>query len=151
MKKLLRIENLLWLVPVLLGAYVFFQYVLDPDVEFGLNPPALVLISLFVSVLGWAWQLMPGYIMHHFLRIIGRRNKIICILHVVLSLILHLPLDDYASSVVPGWHTTIYPPLFNFGFASYLSWFDLLYWCVQIAFIVYGLVMIRRWRKTATS
>jgi hypothetical protein len=33
-----------------------------------------------------------------------------------------IPLD-YASSVVPGWHTTIYPPYFLLGVLNFAWWF----------------------------
>jgi uncharacterized membrane protein len=58
----------------------------------------------------------------------------------------------YATSVVPGWHTTIYPPLSGLTpVISYFAWFDLLFWLVQLAFLGYGFMVIRRWRKISTS
>ena len=152
MKWLLRIENLLLFVPIALGGYLYFSFMLDPDTEIAFNPYALVTAQVIVAALSWAWVLLPGYVMHYFLRVIRQRNKVICISHVVLSLLLRWPVSDYATSVVPGWHTTIYAPQSEFGIMVSLGlWLNLLFWLVQITFIVYGFVIINRWRKLSTS
>ena len=153
MKRVLRIENLLLVVPILFGVYsiVYFSQTSDPDL--GFETGALVNLTV-ASTLNWVWVLVPGYLMHYFLRTIRQRNKVFCFSHVILSLVLSYFTDGYgyATSVVPGWNTTIYPPLSGLtSVISYFAWFDLLFWLVQLAFLGYGFMVIRRWRKISTS
>ena len=151
MKRLLRIENLLWLVPVLLGIYAFFRLVQTVEIGFfGLGFVAGIAAMFAVN---WVWILMPGYFLQYFLRVVNRRNKIICILHVVISLALSFPFEGYATSIVPGWHTTILPPQWGSGMMMpfYSIWLKVLFWIVQVAFIIYSLALIHRWRKASAS
>ncbi len=153
MKYLLRIENLLLLAPLLFGVYSIIYFTFSSDPDFGFEPSAIVNLTI-ASSLNWMWTLVPGYIMHYFLRVVKRRNKVICFSHVIVSLVISYFTDGYgfATSVVPGWHTTIYPPLSGLNsFISYFAWFDVLFWIVQIVFLVYGFVLIELWRKPATS
>ena len=151
MRKLLRIENLLWLVPLLLGIYAFFNLVQTMEVGFFGRGFVASVAALFT--LNWVWILMPGYFLHYFLRLIHRRSKVICILHIVISLALSFPVDGFGTSVVPGWHTTILPPQWGSGMMMpfYSIWFKVLFWIVQLTFIIYSLVLINRWRKLSTS
>jgi hypothetical protein len=98
------------------------------------------------SQVQWVFMLLPAYLMHYFLRSIHRRNKVVCFIHAVATAIVILYwvlMADYATSTVPGWHTTIYPP----QFPGFYFWFNILFWLMQVLFILHGLIIIHKWKK----
>ena len=152
MKKLLRIENLLLITPLLLPVVSYYRlyYANIPEETIYRNDPAnnaaILIFEFFVPMCQFLFALLPAYLVHHFLRVIRRRNKGLCFAHVILSLIalayVGFP-GDFATSVVPGWHTTVFSPQ-----SANVFLLIVLFVLLQLAFVIYGLLLIRRWRKT---
>ena len=150
MKKLFRLENLLILFALAIGVYTVLA--LPPFVGSDGFPYGYVVKTSIAASMEWMWMIVPAYLIHYILRTIGRRNNTICVLHVILTIGTGIVTADFATSVIPGWHTTVYPPLYD-GYSSIDFPFvaSVGFWLLQAAFIVYGIVVIHRWRKTATS
>jgi membrane-associated HD superfamily phosphohydrolase len=152
MKQLLRIEYLLLIAPLLLPVIAFYSvyYGNIPEETIYRNDPAnngaILAFEFFMPMCQFLFALLPAYLVHHFLRIIRKRNKMLCFAHVILSLIALIYFSswgNYAASVVPGWHTTVYPPQ---AVKTFL--FIVLFVLLQLTFIIYGLMIIQRWRRT---
>ena len=111
----------------------------------------LVMMNMFLhSTMNWLFILLSGYLVHYFLRTINRTNKAVAIAHVIITMILVVFAgnDHVATSIVPGWHTTIWAPA-SFGFLTGMApWPGILFWIVQLLFIAYGIFIIRRWRNS---
>ena len=155
---LLRIENLLLLVPICAtGVYLYSSFnVPDRYEEFYAVPTEYtwLFFSLFTDSLAqWISILLTAYLMHYFLRSINRRNKTVCFIHAVATTIVMLYrvcFADFATSVVPGWHTTIYPPGFA-GFGRFSDWLSILFWLMQVLFILHGVFIIHKWKRTGSK
>lgn len=155
-RKLFRIENLLLLIPFLgmvpelyeMWASYYGQNLYEFYVIGGGSSGVLYYLMLFITPMLRVFSvILPLYMMHYFLRAIGRGDKRICIIHVLTTFVFSLYTLNYAVaySVVPGWHTTLYPSGF-LGTAPF--WVNVLFWLMQVAFIIYGFMVIHRWRKS---
>lgn len=150
-RRLLRIENLLVIVPVWILCMSVYEALFTEEsvLEQELKGSIIVFLFLFLCtyVIQWVFMLLPLYLIHYFLRIANRRNRIICFIHIIITvfiLIFWYTAPD-AVSIVPGWHTVVMPPMglsFNLPVMAILF-----FWLVQVAFVWYGLRTIRRWRK----
>jgi hypothetical protein len=155
-RKLLRIENLLLLVPLIGLAYMlydgWFAYYganqFESQVIIRDRTVLHFYLLLSIDVIFNTFSvILPLYMMHYFLRAIRKRDKRVCVIHVLTTVLFSLYMMNYtvAFSVVPGWHTTIYPTGF-LGSAPF--WAEVLFWLLQAAFIIYGFITIHRWRKS---
>lgn len=150
----LRIEHLLAAVPLLAVAWQTYQVLMRiPGQEMFIGPPQTitnyVLVSQLAQFMHWVILLLPGYLMHYFLRAIGRWRPVACTIHAIITAFIVAGLSlgsEAATSVAPGWHTTIYPPAFP-GFGGFIRWINIAFWLTQAIFIVYGLVIIQQWKK----
>jgi hypothetical protein len=151
---LLRIENLLFLVPIVMVfpfAYELWAswYGQNQYESFSLPGQSLgdSIFSVFITFIPEIiYSILPIYMMHYFLRVLNIRPRRICVIHIlatVLYVLYFYLTSSLAVSVVPGWHTSILPPLWGSFF--YGIWSPL--WIMQAAFLIYGFILIRRWRK----
>lgn len=149
MKRILRAENLLFLPLVITSVVIGYQF--SSEYVFGesKNWGGVLLYVILVSNFMWLVILFPAYLVHYMLRAINRRNRALCFAHVILSIALMVWFyseDIFATSVVPGWHTTIYPPLSGLG-PFFPGPENLLFIALQLTFLIYGIVIIRRWKN----
>lgn len=154
--RVLRIENLFILQLLLvIGVAAYYMYFLsgpsgpvNAESTYSFSWKMLLSLQLIMMV-NYVWMLLPLYLMHFFLRVINRRNRIICFIHAITTvavLAYGVLTDELATSVVPGWHTTIFPPMFAIQ-GSMASGVELLFWPFQYLFLAYGIVTIIRWKK----
>lgn len=160
MKKLSRIENLLFLIPIaaifpfgyeLWQAYYgqtkYELYAFGRGGSIGWYLVAMMVVPFFQTVMA----ILPFYLLHYFLRAIDRRNKAVCYIHVIGTVVYWVLIPIFsATSVVPGWHTTVYySPMFAGDPFTPGFWTTMLFWALQLAFIIHGVLAVRRWRKSA--
>jgi len=153
MRKLLRIEHLLLLAPVMFGMYAWFYF--KGDADEGYYPGWITDLPEAMTnyALEWLWLLLPIYSLHLVLRWIGQRNEIVCLLHVVITLALCLTVVHNGGATTPEGHIPIYPPLAGIeAVMTFPHWALLVFWNTQLSFIIYLLLTcILAWRKPATS
>ena len=160
-KKLLRIENLMLLVPLTASFAIAYElwvawfgqskydYFSFPGARYSLLNLSAILV---MPALGGLLFILPLYMMHYFLRLISRRNRPVCFIHSIATTVYWVLLSGpfAARSVVPGWHTTVYYSPFFLDLGSGTGfWASALFWVLQFGFIIYGFTLIRRWRKSA--
>ena len=148
---LFRGENLLLILPPLLF-FLIELLIGNKAMDIHLHDTYYVVANhtalLFTATI--LFLLIIPYFFHFLLRIKQKRNKWICAMHILLTIILLFSflfmLADNTVSVEPGWHTTIYPPGFSpFVFVKrFLSIIWLLFLPVQLIFIMYAVVRLAR-------
>ncbi|MGB8191583.1 MAG: hypothetical protein WCF67_06675 [Chitinophagaceae bacterium] len=154
--RLLRIENLLIILPLGMPALSIYNMTGPSKYEeyfFGRETQLRsFLFSLFFEqLIVWTFILLPAFLMHYFLRIIRKRNRVVCFVHVIVTALAILYWNifaNFATSVVPGWHTTVYAPMFSGSITGFPFGVNLFFWLLQLSFIIYGLTVIRRWKTS---
>jgi len=149
-KQLLKIENLLFLVPITVG--IFQLYYLGNLSYRGYDWGISYFGSSFLdSLINWLLFFFPAWLVHYFLRVTGLRNVTIASWHVGLSLLLLLISFITAfntSNTIPGWHTPVLAPtMLSFDPPGYTDLLIIAALLVQIVFVVYGIRRIGKWRK----
>jgi hypothetical protein len=153
MKRIIAIENLLLLFPVATFVFGLF-YLLSGNAEYeGMLDSHVVpyFIGEIVSgTLMWIALIGSAYFIHYFLRAIHAGNRAVCFSHVLLTIGIPLYLfvspTEFPYPVPDGWYNAVEPPFFRYQ-KGLNYWLACVYWLVQLAFVLYGLVVIRKWRK----
>jgi hypothetical protein len=154
-KYLLRIENLLLLLLALypfIFRFLFFNTTQDihmHDTYFDMHPNHhnngfnLAFIVKHFYFLGFA-----AYILHPLIRLTNKRQKLICNMHIFLSITLLIALLSFIA-IYPNAliiYKNISMPIIT-GY-SLLPKYELIFGLIQIAFIVYGLITLLKLKKS---
>lgn len=140
MKKwVFKLENILLVLPI---AFVVFSELLIFDLgdivqgNMGNEYLNIFTLQLMIKVIGWTLFILIPYSLYYLLRKKGLYSKRVAWIHTIISVLtfsLILLQFDFATSVVPGWHTTVYP-LYYFAFSAENS---LPFIIVQVVFVLY--------------
>lgn len=136
---LLKIENLLLLLPIILIgiselSIIQLVYQSPSEVSKQILRPALVMI--LSELFCWMLLMLIPYLLYYVLRKKKLFQPKVAWIHIglsVLTLLLNLLQFDYTTSVSPGWHTTIYP----FGVMGIIGINSILFLLVQVGFVTY--------------
>ncbi|MBI1780920.1 MAG: hypothetical protein HYR66_06065 [Sphingobacteriales bacterium] len=138
-QRLLRPENLLFVLPVIsVGlsemSMILFAFDSPKEISNQLLGPALMVLT--ADIISWTLFMTIPYLLYTILRKKNLYQRKVAWIHISLSFftfLFNLVQFDFATSVVPGWHTTIYPSSV-LGISS-LS--NILFLLVQVGFVIY--------------
>jgi len=94
-----------------LVSFMFWYVGLIPDLAAMRERAATRVHWFFYSVLSWGWTGLNRHWRHYeraYLILAGLSTPLVVSVHTIVSF-------DFATSIIPGWHTTILPPYFVAG------------------------------------